>query len=350
MIIRVKKSPGNFVIIHKAALIDERLSWKAKGLFSYVMTLPDDWTIRTTDLSKRSDDGISSVRSAIKELFNAGYITRDVGSDARGNSHGDGNRFSGTSFVFHETPVPVQRISVQRLSVYGKTNATNNIETKSSIEGSAEKTNESPTESRYTKFARRWYRIHFRENQELYPSSRRDRLPAARDLKSSSVVLERIERIDGYDWSEQIKPSLKWAARNSFWATNLRSLASLRGKGRNGATKFENIYSSMIRERSRGSIARSGKTENEQCGKIERVFEAWSSKIRSAARRSSPAESVRTPSPRHFLERWKVFSEAKREKYSELGYSIGANTFSVGGRLWNEFANEQSSYWNVRLS
>lgn len=57
-------------------LDDERLSWKAKGLLSYMLILGDGSNFRLKDLCKNSSDGQSAISSGIKELESAGYLTR----------------------------------------------------------------------------------------------------------------------------------------------------------------------------------------------------------------------------------------------------------------------------------
>ncbi|TKI88055.1 DNA-binding protein, partial [Bacillus wiedmannii] len=41
-IFRVKKD-NNYSVINNTGLKDKRLSWKAKGILAYILTLPDDW-------------------------------------------------------------------------------------------------------------------------------------------------------------------------------------------------------------------------------------------------------------------------------------------------------------------
>ncbi|KQS19234.1 hypothetical protein ASF99_04935 [Exiguobacterium sp. Leaf187] len=95
-IIRIKKE-DNYVVLDKTLLNDKTLSWKAKGLHSYLMGLPDDWKVREVDLIKRSKDGKESTRSAIKELTDAGYIKR-IAVREKG-------KFKAWEFVVHEHPV-----------------------------------------------------------------------------------------------------------------------------------------------------------------------------------------------------------------------------------------------------
>lgn len=94
-IMRIQKK-DNYVVIDKTLLNNRELSWKAKGLHSYLMSLPDDWRVQETDLVKRSKDGKESTRSAIKELTEAGYIKR-VAVREKG-------KFKSWEFVVYELP------------------------------------------------------------------------------------------------------------------------------------------------------------------------------------------------------------------------------------------------------
>lgn len=74
-VIRIKKSQ-NYVSIHKSALEDTRLSFKAKGLWAYCMTRPNDWEFHANHLATVSKDGIDAVYTAINELEQAGYCKK----------------------------------------------------------------------------------------------------------------------------------------------------------------------------------------------------------------------------------------------------------------------------------
>ena len=77
MIIRTKKDK-NFTVINNTALRDKRLSWKAKGLFAYMMTNIDNWEFYVSELEKHSTDGGHATRTAIKELIQVGYLVKDI--------------------------------------------------------------------------------------------------------------------------------------------------------------------------------------------------------------------------------------------------------------------------------
>ncbi len=99
--IRIIKKENNFVQIDKGCLNDARLSWKAKGLLCYLLSLPDNWKIYIEDLKTRSADGRDSTASGIKELIEFGYCTREQLTDERG-------RKSGYAYNIYETPVNIE--------------------------------------------------------------------------------------------------------------------------------------------------------------------------------------------------------------------------------------------------
>ena len=55
---------------------DNRLSWKAKGLYLYLVSRPDGWNYYVQDIINRSKDGRDAVQSGLKELEDYGYLKR----------------------------------------------------------------------------------------------------------------------------------------------------------------------------------------------------------------------------------------------------------------------------------
>lgn len=74
-IFRKNKNNANpYARIDKAFLNDERLSFRAKGIMSYLLSKPDDWELNTRELQKASKEGRDAVRAAVKELIEFGYV------------------------------------------------------------------------------------------------------------------------------------------------------------------------------------------------------------------------------------------------------------------------------------
>lgn len=83
--IRRAKHEKNYTVILNSTIQDSRLSWKARGLHHYILSLPDDWDICIAHLSEQSEpDGEAIVKSALKELEAYGYLTKTRLKDKRG--------------------------------------------------------------------------------------------------------------------------------------------------------------------------------------------------------------------------------------------------------------------------
>jgi hypothetical protein len=76
-IIRVYKNKDNpYVMVNKRYLSDCKLSWKAKGILTYLLSKPDNWKVIVGDLIKQSTDGRDAVYAGLKELKENGYMKK----------------------------------------------------------------------------------------------------------------------------------------------------------------------------------------------------------------------------------------------------------------------------------
>ncbi|WP_456777433.1 hypothetical protein [Bradyrhizobium sp. USDA 3315] len=66
----------NYTVIGNACFNDERLSFEALALFTYLRSKPCDWIVQKTELARRFKAGRDRVRNAINELIAAGYIRK----------------------------------------------------------------------------------------------------------------------------------------------------------------------------------------------------------------------------------------------------------------------------------
>lgn len=89
--IRRTKRTGNFTTVRNEYLQDVNLSWKAKGLITYIMSLPPDWQLNLSDLKKRSKDGRDATAAGLRELITNGYCQRC-------KVRGDGGTFVGCDY------------------------------------------------------------------------------------------------------------------------------------------------------------------------------------------------------------------------------------------------------------
>lgn len=67
-IVKIKKKENPYVQIDKQGIEDNRLSWGATGLLTYLIGRPDNWEISISHLSKIKTNKESATRNALNEL------------------------------------------------------------------------------------------------------------------------------------------------------------------------------------------------------------------------------------------------------------------------------------------
>lgn len=102
-----KHHSKNFTTIGNELIQNTGLSWKARGLIIYLLSMPDDWNFNLADLANRAPDGRAALRSGVEELKAQGYI-----KIAKERSE-DGKFDGWTWHVYEEPPKFDFRTSVQ---------------------------------------------------------------------------------------------------------------------------------------------------------------------------------------------------------------------------------------------
>jgi len=95
-IIRVHRKEKDFFVAKNEAMNSTKLSFKAKGLWAYAMSRPDDWTFSVAHLVKVSKDKEKAIYSALRELITAGYAHRE-------QKQGEDGRWNSTDYIIFET-------------------------------------------------------------------------------------------------------------------------------------------------------------------------------------------------------------------------------------------------------
>ena len=96
-VFRVERT-GDYTVMSNFHLKDKRLSLKAKGLLSQMLSLPDDWDYTLYGLCFINRESKDAIRSAINELERAGYIRRRQTIDATG-------KFGANEYSIYERPI-----------------------------------------------------------------------------------------------------------------------------------------------------------------------------------------------------------------------------------------------------
>lgn len=92
----------DFTVLQNEMLRDRRLSLKTKGLFAVMLSRPGNWQFSVSGLSAFTGAGRDAIRSALKELREAGYLTMEK------QAHGERGKFAGSVYLLHEESLQPQ--------------------------------------------------------------------------------------------------------------------------------------------------------------------------------------------------------------------------------------------------
>lgn len=78
-IFRVMKNKDNpYVMVDRRPIDNPKLSYKAKGILTYLLSRPDGWEVNVPDLVNHGIEGPAAIRSGLKELRAAGHIKYNI--------------------------------------------------------------------------------------------------------------------------------------------------------------------------------------------------------------------------------------------------------------------------------
>lgn len=95
MVRLIKASNQSYVSLSNQLARDERLSWKAKGIFLYLWSQADNWQFYQAEVQKHATDGGTSLRKGLDELTKFGYLKRR-------NRHKEDGSFDGLEWILSD--------------------------------------------------------------------------------------------------------------------------------------------------------------------------------------------------------------------------------------------------------
>lgn len=113
-VFRIEKT-RDYTVMANHHLRNTKLSLKAKGLLSLMLSLPENWDYTTRGLAKICKDGVDSICSAVNELEEHGYVRRERIRNAKGQL----TDIQYTILEHPEPPLPEQEIPKQENPVLG---------------------------------------------------------------------------------------------------------------------------------------------------------------------------------------------------------------------------------------
>jgi hypothetical protein len=98
---------ANFTTTRNEPIRDARLSFRARGLWIFVWSHPDNWQVHQGWLEQNGREGREAIRAALRELETLGYA---VYQQIR-----EGNRIAGSMWTFFDIPVSPEDRSTAKL-------------------------------------------------------------------------------------------------------------------------------------------------------------------------------------------------------------------------------------------
>ena len=199
---------SDFTIIPNEVVNNSEISWKAKGIFCYLASKPDDWRFSMDEIIKNATDQMGALKSGCKELEQAGYLERR-------RMFGDDRKFIGWEWILklpskiRQTENPSDGKSVGRETAsYTNTELTNTELTNTN------NTNTFSLRQKTDWFIDFWNRKHGTEVK--FTEKKQKQVSARLKIFTSQEIIKAINNRLEDDWfhSEGIKFLGDW---DSFW-------------------------------------------------------------------------------------------------------------------------------------
>jgi len=91
------KIKNRYAVIPNELLNNENISLKAKGLFAFIQSKPDNWNFSKERIAKQLKEGVASIKAAFKELKEFGYLQTSPTKDSEG-------KFIGYDYILDDNP------------------------------------------------------------------------------------------------------------------------------------------------------------------------------------------------------------------------------------------------------
>lgn len=92
----------DFTVLHNSVLENPNLSFKAKGLWAYCMSRPQNWQFHVSHLAKVSKEKEDAIYSALKELEKEGIVQKTQSNDK--------GKFGPVDYIIYPYPPEIQKI------------------------------------------------------------------------------------------------------------------------------------------------------------------------------------------------------------------------------------------------
>lgn len=238
-IVRVIKD-RNFTVIDNRYLRRNDLSWRAKGILTYILSLPDDWVININEIQTHATEGSTAFRSGWNELKDKGYVARYAVKDKKTKKilRWETIVRENVDLSINEPLVDfpqVEKPQVEKPQVENQklqsTYITNNLDKQNTNSNNSQQSQKRyADDSQYMKAA-----VYlFEKIKERLPNKKEP------DFQNWADEVRKTVELDGVP-IERYKQVLDWSQNDDFWQANILSTNKLR-------KQFDTIYLQMQRD------------------------------------------------------------------------------------------------------
>lgn len=213
-VIRVEHNE-NYTTMANYHLRDPRLSLRAIGLMSKMLSLPDDWDYTVKGLAAICIEGREAVRKALMELEAAGYLIREQGRAAGGS-------FAGNDYTLYEQPQeaaasPLPKIPTTVKPLTGSPSSVNPPQLNNVSNQKTKEPRHAPAPSWEPDMFERFWKAYPRHEDKAGARREWDRLKPDRELMATmSAALDRAKTSDEWLRGIGIPYACRWLSHRRW--------------------------------------------------------------------------------------------------------------------------------------
>ena len=212
---KIKKQMVQFGRTPNGLLNDKSISLKAKGLFAFIESKPDDWDFSVEALKHLLKESTEAIISGLHELEQSGYLVRN-------KYHGKSGKWE-IEYILYDKPTNNDEPYMENPYMVNPyiENPLNNKRKNTNKENKYSKDIYKTLNPFALKLAEKLrYGI-----LQLYPNNATAKKEDC--VKRWAIDIDKMIRIDGRNWQD-INKAIDWAMNDSFWQRNIWSGKALR--------------------------------------------------------------------------------------------------------------------------
>ena len=110
----IKRLQKNFTIADNRIIQNENLTISAKGLYFYMLSLPNDWDFSEERLARKCKCGVTKIKTSLKELFEIGLLKREFYNNDKG--------YRKANYIILDFDTMIENTTLENLTLENLTN------------------------------------------------------------------------------------------------------------------------------------------------------------------------------------------------------------------------------------